>query len=175
MSKGKGFKGLDVFINSLNKASRSGLKKEIIEWGEAAAFQFLDEVQNEIIRTGTVDTRRLLNSFGRGDSDNVWRISKGGLSLEIGTNLEYASLANDGHFTVNPNSGRDRRWVPGRWSNNRFIYDPSSKEGMLLTIKWVDGTGYWDNAQFIFERMFGKAMDKKLQEWIDRSFEGGKR
>jgi hypothetical protein len=172
MSKG-GFSGLDAFIKSVDKAASKGAKEEIKLWGEAMAFDFLDEVQNEIIRTQTVDTRRLLNSFGKGDSDNVWRISKGGLSLEVGTNVEYASYVNDGHFTVNPNSGKDRRWVPGRWSNGRFIYDPSSKEGMLLTIKWIDGTGYWDSAKFIFERMFAKSLEKKLQSWIDRSFEGG--
>ncbi|MBX0319754.1 HK97 gp10 family phage protein [Shouchella clausii] len=172
MSKGRGFGGLDAFIKSVDRAASKGVKKEIALWGEAAAFQFLDEVQNEIIRTKTVDTRRLLNSFGRGDSDNVWQISKGGLSLEVGTNVDYASFVNDGHFTVDPNSGKDRRWVPGRWSNNRFVYDPSSKEGMLLKIKWVDGTGYWDNAQTIFQKMFNKSLDKKLQSWIDRSFEG---
>lgn len=172
MSKGKGFGGLGAFIKSVDRAASKGVKKEIALWGEAAAFQFLDEVQNEIIRTKTVDTRRLLNSFGRGDSENVWQISKGGLSLEVGTNVDYASFVNDGHFTVDPNSGKDRRWVPGRWSNNRFIYDPSSKEGMLLKIKWVDGTGYWDNAQAIFQKMFNKSLDKKLQSWIDRSFEG---
>ncbi|WYP24752.1 HK97 gp10 family phage protein [Alkalihalobacillus sp. FSL W8-0930] len=171
MSK-KGFAGLDKFIKSANKAAKSGVKEEIKLWGEASAFQFLDEIQNEIIRTKTVDTRRLLNSFGKGDSDNVWSVSKGGLTLEVGTNVEYASFVNDGHFTVDPSSGKDRRWVPGRWTNGRFIYDPSSKDGMLLKIKWVDGTGYWDNANFIFQKMFERSLEKKLQGWIDSTFEG---
>lgn len=171
MSKG-GFGGLEDFIKSVDKAAKKGAKEEIKLWGEAMAFDFLDEVQNEIIRTQTVDTRRLLNSFGKGDSDNVWRISKGGLSLEVGTNVEYASYVNDGHFTVNPNSGKDRRWVPGYWKSDKFVYDKSAKTGMLLTIKWVDGTGYWDSAKFIFEKMFAKSLEKKLQSWMDRTFEG---
>lgn len=172
MSKG-GFSGLDAFIRSVDKAAKKGAKEEIKLWGQAMAFEFLDMVQDEIIKTETVDTRRLLNSFGKGDSDNVWRISKGGLSLEVGTNVEYASYANDGHYTVNPNSGQVKRWVPGYWRGKRFVYDPMSKEGMLLKLKWVEGTGYWDIAMLKFEKRFSKSFEKKLQSWLDRNFEGG--
>lgn len=38
---------------------------------------------------------------------------------------------------------------------------------MLLKFQWVDGSGFWDNALAIFERMFEKSLDRKLQEWLD--------
>ncbi|WP_212973176.1 HK97 gp10 family phage protein [Bacillus sp. J14TS2] len=163
--------GLPEFIKSLDKAINGGLEEQIGLWMEAMGMEFLDIVQDEIIRTETVDTRRLLNSFNKGDEDNIWSISSGGLTLDIGTNVKYASYVNDGHFTVNPNSGKDRRWVPGRWKGERFEHDPNERDsGMLLAIKWVDGTGYWDNALTIFERVFEKGLDKKLQEWLDTAF-----
>ena len=64
------------------------------------------------------------------------------------------------------------RWVPGRWNGDRFIYDPSSKTGMLLKQKWVPGKHYWDSALRIIEKMFPKLLDRKMQEWIDRYFGG---
>lgn len=163
--------GLQEFISAVKKAADGGFAEQIGEWLEGMGMEFLDLIQDEIIRTKTVDTRRLLNSFGRGDSDNVWSISSDGLTLDVGTNVEYASYVNDGHFTVDPNSGKDRRWVPGRWKGDRFEYDPNEREtGMLLAIQWVDGTGYWDNALAIFDTMFERALDRKLQEWLDANF-----
>lgn len=164
------FQGLDQFIKQLKSASNGDLQKQFTDWLEAMGMEFLDLVQDEIIRTETVDTRRLLNSFNRGDADNIWSITNGGMRLEVGTNVKYAEYVNDGHFTVDINSGKDRRWVPGSWQGDRFQYDPSSKTGMLLTVKWVDGTGYWDTALAIFERMFAKALDRRLQEWLDKQF-----
>ncbi|WP_046180592.1 HK97 gp10 family phage protein [Domibacillus tundrae] len=161
-------KGLKQFIKQVEKAANSEVKKEFALWLEASGMEFLELIQDEIIRTETVDTRRLLNSFNRGDSDSTWSISQGGLTLEVGTNITYASFANDGHTTVDLNSGKDRRWVPGRWVGDRFEYDPSEREsGMLLKVKWVDGSGYWDNAMAIFEKIFDKSLEKRLQRWLD--------
>ncbi|BDG48778.1 HK97 gp10 family phage protein [Parageobacillus sp. KH3-4] len=161
-------KGLDELIKKLDKATNGGLRKEIALWLEGMGMKFLDIVQDEIIRTQTVDTRNLLNSFKKGDSENVWEIKSGGLALHVGTNLDYASYVNDGHFTIDPNKNQDRRWVPGRWKGDRFEYDPDEKEsGMLLKFQWVEGSHYWDNALVIFEKMFPKSLEKKVQQWLD--------
>ncbi|MEN1969020.1 HK97 gp10 family phage protein [Lentibacillus sp. N15] len=162
--------GLDDFINALDSAAGGGLAKKFGEWLEAMGMEFLDLVQDEIIRTKTVDTRRLLNSFGKGDSENMWSISNGGMTLDIGTNVHYASYVNDGHFTIDPSKGLDRRWVPGHWEGDRFKYVPGSDTGMLLKFTWVDGTGYWDTALAIFDKLFEKGLDRLLQEWIDAEF-----
>lgn len=163
--------GLDRFMSLLEEAGNGGFKKVISEWLEAMGMEFLDIIQDEIIRTETVDTRRLLNSFQKGDSDNVWNISSGSLNLEVGTNVEYASYRNDGHHTIDPKKGLDRRWVPGRWSGSRFVYDSSERNsGMSLKMQWVNGTGYWDNALTIFEKMFSKGLENLLQEWVEKAF-----
>lgn len=160
-------KGLDELIKKLEKAANGGLKAQMALWLEAMGMEFLDVVQDEIIGTKTVDTRLLLNSFKRGDSDNVFELKSGGLMLHIGTNINYASYVNDGHFTIDPNKNQDRRWVPGRWIGDRFEYDPGADTGMLLKFTWVDGTNYWDNALAIFEKMFTKSLEKKVQEWLN--------
>jgi len=163
--------GFAEFASLIQEAGNGGFKRELLEWLEAMGMEFLDIIQDEIIRTETVDTRMLLNSFRRGDSNNVWNISNGKLELEIGTNVKYASYRNDGHHTIDPKKGLERRWVPGRWKNGRFEYDPSErKTGMSLKMQWVDGSGYWDNALLIFEKMFSKGLENLLQEWLDKAF-----
>lgn len=162
--------GLEEFINALDDAANGGLAEQMGEWLEAMGMEFLDLIQDEIIRTETVDTRYLLNSFKRGDENNVFSFKEGGLTLDIGTNVNYASYANDGHFTIDPAKGKDRRWVPGYWDGDRFKYVPGADTGMLLKFTWVDGSGYWDSALALFERMFEKGLDKLLQRWLDSNF-----
>ena len=159
--------GLDEFIKEIDEAANGDFAAQMDLWLEATGMEFLDLIQDEIIRTETVDTRRLLNSFHKGDRENVWSISEGGLTLDVGTNLDYASFANDGHFTIDPNSGKDRRWVPGYWNKDRFVYDPGADTGMMLVFKWVDGTGYWDSAMAIFKKIFDKSLEVRLQKWLD--------
>lgn len=162
--------GLDEFMTSIQKAIDGELKDQMELWLDAMGMEFLDLIQDEVMRTETVDTRRLLNSFEKGDRDNFWSVSDGGLTLDVGTNLEYASFANDGHFTINPSKGLDRRWVPGYWRGDRFVYSPGSDTGMLLKLTWVDGTGYWDSALAIFQKVFDKSLERRLQEWLDATF-----
>ncbi|MFP7170774.1 HK97 gp10 family phage protein [Terribacillus sp. 7520-G] len=162
--------GLDAFRKAMDDMSSGVLKADMELWLEGMGYEFLDIIQDEIIRTNTVDTRRLLNSFNKGDRENAWQISDNGMTLDVGTNLDYASYANDGHFTVDPAKGKDSRWVPGYWKGDRFVYDPGADTGMLLILKWIDGTNYWDNALRIFELMFEKSLEKKLQQWMDKNF-----
>ncbi|MBC6308120.1 HK97 gp10 family phage protein [Listeria sp. FSL L7-1582] len=161
--------GLEEFVNQLGKFKKE-LPNEFKKWLDASGMAFLDIVQDEIIRTETVDTRRLLNSFTKSAWNNVFIIADGGMTLEVGTNVEYAWYVNDGHFTIDPNSGKDRRWVPGHWKGDSFVYDPGSQTGMLLTFKWIDGTNYWDTAIAIFEKLFEQGMERKLQQFMDECF-----
>lgn len=162
--------GLDEFIDKLEKASNGGFKEQVKLWMEAIGMDFLGLIREEIIRTKTVRTRDLLNSFHKDNTNNAWITSEGGLSLEVGTNLEYASFVNDGHFTIDPSKNQDRRWVPGRWKGDEFVYDPSSDTGMLLKFTWVEGTQYFDNALAITERIMAKSLEKKFQQWLDEYF-----
>lgn len=130
-------KGFEELADML-EGHRKGFKDEANLFLEASGMQFLEEAQNEVIRTETVVTRRLLNSFGKGDSDNIWSHNRKLFTLEVGTNVEYAKWVNDGHRTT-----------------------PRSKNR-----RWVEGKHYFDTAWLIFQRIFEQALDKKIGEWF---------
>lgn len=151
-------RGFREFSAKLNRMA-NGLDQNVALWLEASGFQFLEEVQNQIISLAVVDTRLLLNSFTKGDGENVWRSSDGGLTLDVGTSISYAKVVNDGHQQV-------RRFVPGRWEGHSFEYDPHAPTGMMLTAKFIEGRPYWDNAIAIYERMFQTAFDRQFRQWV---------
>ncbi|MCY7792314.1 HK97 gp10 family phage protein [Bacillus haynesii] len=157
-------RGLKQLSQRLEKAGQSGFRTEAAKWLEQAGTDFLDLVRDEIVRAGSIDTGSLLRSFKRGSEGNSWEIEKGGLTLEVGTELEYASFENDGHWS----GGKDEvRWIPGQWHGGRFQYDPGSSSGMALKRQWVKGTGYWEHALYIFERLFEKRLHERLQTWLN--------
>ena len=156
------------FFDALEAAARGGFRKELELFLEGLGVEFLRIVEDEIIRREVLDTRLLLASFHKGDDNNVWDITDGGLTLEVGSTLKYAGYVNDGHWT-NP-KGVARRFVPGYWEGDRFIYDPSADGGMVLTQKWVEGKHYWDSALRILEKIYPELLDAKLQEWLDNYF-----
>ena len=74
---------------------------------EEAGEEFLNIVQSYIESLGNVDTGKPLASFTKGASGNIWELNLGGLTLTIGTNVEYAKWVNDGHRQ------KPGRFVPG--------------------------------------------------------------
>ena len=156
------------FFSRMEKAAKGDFKKELELFLDGLGNEFLRILQDEIVRLQVLDSRQLLASFEKGAKGNVWELTDGGLTLEVGTNVNYASYVNDGHWT-NKN-GVERRWVPGRWQGDRFIYDKSAETGMLLKHHWVEGKHYWESAMRILGQIFPDMMEKKLQEWIDRYF-----
>lgn len=166
---------LRQFIERLNQAGRGkGFEKELSRFLDALAVDFLANVQDAIIRAGSVDGRLLSDSFQKNGEGNVFIAQEGGLQIEVGTNVEYASYVNDGHW-LNP-KGIDMRWVPGHWTgpigdpNARFIYEPGAKSGMLLKQKWIEGSHYFDDAVRLMERIAPMYMEGKMQEWLDKYF-----
>lgn len=157
-----------AFVSRLKNAASGDFKKELTLFMNGLGTEFLRVVEDEIIRRKVMDTRLLLASFHEGGEGNVWAIGDDGLTLEVGTNVTYAKYVNDGHWT-NP-KGVDKRFVPGRWEGDKFIYDPSAKTGMVLKQKWVEGSHYFDSAVRIFEKMFPNILEVKLQEWLDKYF-----
>lgn len=158
------------FFNTVERAAKGDFRKEFEEFLEGLGNEFLRILQDEIIRRQVMDSRQLLASFTKGADGNVWKISEGGLTLEVGTSVEYAGYVNDGHWTNS--KGVERRWVPGYWSGDRFIYDPGADTGMLLKQKWVEGKHYWESALRILDRIYPDLLEAKLQEWLDGYFGG---
>lgn len=158
------------FIDRLRRAASGDFEKELEQFMEGIGFEFLRILEDEIIRRKVVDTRLLLNSFHKGDTNNIWEMTDEGLTLEVGTNLEYAGYVNDGHWT-NP-KGVEIRFVPGYWEGERFVYDSSAKGGMLLKQKWVEGKHYWESALRILDKMYPALLEAKLEQWINKYFGG---
>lgn len=158
------------FFERLERAAKGDFRQEMELYLEAVGFDFLRVVQDEIVRRKVLDSRLLLASFEKGNDGNVWELTDGGLTLEVGTNLDYAGYVNDGHWTNT--KGVLRRWVPGYWEGDRFIYDPGAETGMLLKQHWVEGKHYFESALRIYEKIFQASAEAKLQEWIDKYFGG---
>ena len=156
------------FFRRMERAARGDFRAEFELYIEAVGSEFLRILQDEIVRRKVIDTRLLLASFERGGDGNVWSLSDGGLTLEVGTNLEYAAFVNDGHW-LNPR-GVDMRWVPGEWQGERFIYQPGAKTGMLLKQKWIEGSHYFDDAIRLMERMAPQFMERKIEQWLGQFF-----
>ena len=156
------------FFEKCRRAENGVFKRELSLFLEGIGLEFLRIIEDEIIRLKVMDTRLLLNSFHKGSSGTVWKLSDDGLTLEVGTNVEYASYVNDGHWTCK--KGEKMRFVPGYWSGNRFIYDSSAKSGMMLKQNWVKGAHYWESGLRILDKMLPGLIEAKLQQWINSYF-----
>ena len=86
---------LKKFISKVDDFNKSDFNKELALFLDALGIEFLRIVEDEIIRSKTVDTRKLLKSFTKSSEGNIYKISEGSLELEVGTNVTYASFVND--------------------------------------------------------------------------------
>ncbi len=168
------FSEFKEFFDKMERAAKGDFRREMELFLMGIGEEFLRVLEEEIIRKEVMDTRNLLNSFHRGDKANVWKIEDDGLVLEVGTSLEYASYVNDGHWT-NP-EGVEQRFVPGdvvKDANGKvisFTYNPDAKTGIMLKQKWVKGAHYWESALRIMDKIFPQALDRRMQEWLDKYF-----
>ena len=158
------------FFQKMSTVAKDGFKKDAALWLDAIGNDFLRVVEEEIIKREVVDTRLLLHSFHKGSDGNVWELDLDGLTIEVGTSVEYADYVNSGHWT-NP-KGQSGRWIPGSWDGDRFIYQPGAKTGMFLKQKWVPGKHYFDSALRAYEKIFQTSLEKKLEEWVETHFGG---
>lgn len=158
------------FFGRMERAAKGDFRKEMELFLEGIGNEFLRILQDEIIRREVLDSRQLLASFEKGSEGNVWEITDDGLTLEVGTNVSYASYVNDGHWTNT--KGVERRFVPGYWQGDRFIYDPAADGGIVLKQHWVEGKHYWESALRILDSVFPHLVEAKMQQWIDSYFGG---
>lgn len=161
------FSEMNAFVARLSTAS-GDFQKELSNFIEALGYEFLDIVQDRIIQKGNVDTGAMLSSFEKGASGNVWKLSSGDFSLEVGSDIKYAAYVNDGHWTNG--KGEIGRWIPGTWNGDKFTYDPNAKTGMYLRQQWVEGSHYFDEAEKVMNKLVPKFVEKKLEAWLNSYF-----
>lgn len=162
--------GLREFARKLRVAGGPALREELRQLNNAMGMELLSRAQDEVIGAHAVVTGNLVNSLSKGGSDNVWEEGGGGLTLDVGTNLEYARYVNDGHHTTP--AGVAERWVPGHWSGGRFIYEPGATTGMRLKRKWVEGIHFWERAVEGCRPIFDRAAEIAVQRWAARYLGG---
>lgn len=153
------------FNEKLRQAAGGDLKREFAEFLDGVGFEMLRVIEDEIIRLQVVDTRLLLNSFHRGGQGNIYELNEDDLSLEIGTNVQYAQWVNDGH------KQKPGRFIPGTWTGDgKFRYDPGADTGMVLKASWVEGKHYMEHSIAIMEKLFPKLVETKLAQWLEDYF-----
>ena len=163
------FSEFNDFMDKVRRAGKENeFQKELAVFMEGIADQFLIYVQDQMIKRKVVDTRLLLNSFQKSTDGNVYTISDNGMTIEVGTNVEYASYVNKGHH-LNP-TGVNTRFVPGYWKGDRFIYDPGANTGMILKQKFIEGSHYFDHAIEDIEKFIPTSMNARVEEWSKRYF-----
>ena len=159
-----------AFFQSMERAAKGDFRKEFELFLEGVGVDFLRVVQDEIERRKVLDSRLLLASFEKGGDGNVWELTDGGLTLEVGTNVEYATWVENGH-TQEPG-----RFVPGYFQEKNgkdvFVYEPGAETGMVLKEKLVNGKHYFESALRIYDKIFRAEAEAKLQEWLDSYFGG---
>ena len=126
---------LKGLVGKLDKAAQGEFKKELVNFMEGLGYEFLRIVQDEIIRKQTVDTRLLLNSFSKGEQDNIFVLNEGSMTIEVGTNVKYGEYAAKGHW-MNP-KGENTRFDPGNWQGEQCIYEQGDKTTTHVTQKWI--------------------------------------
>lgn len=151
-------------IDRLTAAAKGELKESMGLWLEAAGYEFLRIVEDQIIAQRVMVTTNLLQSFHKGGPGNVWDLDMGGLMLEVGTNVEYAEWVENGH------KQKPGRFIPGSFSNGKFIYEPGAKTGMVLKASVVEGKHYFANSLTVFEPIYRKALENSLDKWLNDYF-----
>lgn len=154
---------LDSYVSRL-EAAIPQIKPKLASVLDYAGQEFLDIVQEQIEAAGNVDTRTLLSSFSKGAGNGIYRLNEGGLTLEIGTRVQYARWVNDGH------KQQPGRFIPGVWSGERFIYTPGATTGMVLKASFVEGSHYFDHAEAAFEAMFPNIVKENVENLLRRIF-----
>ena len=154
---------LEAFVSRIESA-HTQIKPKLAEVLDDAGEEFLDLVQDGIMKAGNVDTRTLLSSFSKGSGYGVYELDVGGLVLTVGTNVEYAEYVNDGHRQ------KVGRFIPGFWQGSHFIYNPGASTGMVLKASFVEGSHFFDNAKKEMESQFPRMISDAVETLLGSLF-----
>ena len=159
---------LRSFFRKMGEAADGRFQEEFARFQESFGNEFLNTVQDEIVRRNVIDTGLLLASFQQGGEGSVWIMSEGGMTLEVGTDVKYADWVEHGH------SQQPGRFIPGHWSGAgagaKFVYEPGAGEGMVLKASFVNGKHFFEGAFHIMEKIAPQMWDEFLQKWLDNCF-----
>lgn len=162
------------FISELSKFSGGSLKKELQLFLDGLGLEFLRIVSDEIKSRNVIDTRMLLQSFSKGDSNNCWKWTDSYQTLEVGSLLEYAASVNNGHWTCK--KGLPGRFVPGdvvldsKGKVIEFTYNPKAKTGIYLKQQWIKARPYFSYSFEVVSNTLPEMMEAKIDQIFARYF-----
>lgn len=98
--------------------------------------------------------------------DNKFLVTEttNGYEVILVNKMDYAIYVNDGHRQ------RPGRFIPGYWANRRrFVYDPHSTTGMVLSKSWVQGRFFVEKgiASMTSTSEIEQIIMQELQKWWD--------
>ena len=109
------------YARMLKEAKDTSTRKIVMAMNRVGE-SWLEEIQvREPQKSG-----ELVNHF------KLRRATGADLSIAIVNKLPYADHIEDGFFQT-------KRWVPGHWEGDTFVYTPGEKTGMMLDDRWVPG------------------------------------
>lgn len=118
------------------------------------------EIKNARLRIGMELYRlvRLNTPVDKGQLRNHWFVNEQNEYVEVVNNAQHASPVEFGYK-------QKKRWVPGRWQGDKFIFDKNAKTGMMLTPKRIKG-------RFMLRlsvKQVGKAIPEILKSALDNA------
>lgn len=120
---------------------------------------------------------RLLNKVKKrtpvvyGTLRNNWAVMPVGkrgnhYTVVVLNNLVYSSYVEFGHRQ------QPGRFIPGRWEEDRFVYDPEAESGMVLKEPWVKGKFMLTISTQELEMQAPALLEKKLYQFLKGCFDG---
>lgn len=104
--------------------------------------------QGEILLGLCKDETPVNRGTGGGSLREGWRRTRANQgAVDVYNNTEYADHVEYGHR-------QKKRWVPGYWSGDSFIYDVNSNTGMMLKPKVIRGVKMMHKGLLAYKRVF---------------------
>lgn len=88
------------------------------------------------------------------------RTQPAGSSIKVYNDTEYSLDVEYGHR-------QRRRWVPGYWKGNRFVYDSAAKTGMMLKEKFIPGAKMLHKGMEDFKGNFKDDISEVLEDLFE--------
>ncbi|MCY7484329.1 HK97 gp10 family phage protein [Paenibacillus alvei] len=156
----------DGLSGKFKRFGEEGMNRILRNIAESVAETLLNNISDEITRQDLINSGVMRNSFSRGDENGLWEwdVDRNAIVLELGSNLPYARYLNEGYTIHKP------YFVPGKWKNGKFEYDPDENDGFMAKPRTFIGRHYFDIAVKKLEGGINELILERLEIELRRVF-----